>query len=140
MTFPSPPHNPLSLTKLTQIPGITSVHELHVWRLDQRKAIASAHIVVAEPDVADFMAKAKTIRECLHAYGIHSTTLQPELYVPPPRPSAPEPSATPGTGTGVGMGGDCAAAGGGGGGAACQIVCGQGRCDHLTCCNTLVQL
>lgn len=64
---------------LESIPGVLSVHELHVWRLDQRKAIASAHVVVSDPDVESFMRKAKVITECLHAYGIHSATLQPEL-------------------------------------------------------------
>jgi zinc transporter 1 len=64
---------------LESIPGVQSVHELHVWRLDQKKSIASAHIVVSDPDIASFMRKAKTFRECLHAYGIHSATLQPEL-------------------------------------------------------------
>ncbi|XPS97460.1 hypothetical protein M3J09_006688 [Ascochyta lentis] len=66
---------------LESIPGVLSVHELHVWRLDQRKAIASAHVVVSDPDVESFMRKAKVISECLHAYGIHSVTLQPELPV-----------------------------------------------------------
>ncbi|KAJ4317320.1 hypothetical protein N0V94_005005 [Neodidymelliopsis sp. IMI 364377] len=66
---------------LESIPGVLSVHELHIWRLDQRKAIASAHIVVSDPDVEAFMKKAKVISECLHAYGIHSATLQPELPV-----------------------------------------------------------
>ncbi|KAH6643613.1 cation efflux system protein czcD [Boeremia exigua] len=64
---------------LESIPGVLSVHELHVWRLDQRKAVASAHVVVSDPDVESFMKKAKVITECLHAYGIHSVTLQPEL-------------------------------------------------------------
>ncbi len=64
---------------LESIPGVLSVHELHVWRLDQKKAIASAHVVVGDPDVRSFMAKAKVITECLHAYGVHSVTLQPEL-------------------------------------------------------------
>jgi zinc transporter 1 len=64
---------------LESIPGVVSVHELHVWRLDQKKAIASAHIVVNDPDIKSFMDNAKTFRECLHAYGIHSATLQPEL-------------------------------------------------------------
>lgn len=64
---------------LESIPGVLSVHELHVWRLDQKKAIASAHIVVSDPDIASFMSKAKVFSECLHAYGIHSATLQPEL-------------------------------------------------------------
>ncbi|KAF3010922.1 hypothetical protein E8E13_010045 [Curvularia kusanoi] len=64
---------------MESIPGIVSVHELHIWRLDQRKAVASAHVVVSDPDVKSFMAKAKIITECLHAYGVHSVTLQPEL-------------------------------------------------------------
>lgn len=66
---------------IESIPGVLSVHELHVWRLDQRKAIASAHVVVSDRDVEIFMRKAKVISECLHAYGIHSVTLQPELPV-----------------------------------------------------------
>ncbi|CAO2653953.1 Nn.00g106860.m01.CDS01 [Neocucurbitaria sp. VM-36] len=66
---------------LESIPGVRSVHELHVWRLDQKKAVASAHIVVSDPDIASFMKKAEIFSECLHAYGIHSATLQPELAV-----------------------------------------------------------
>ncbi|TVY28846.1 Zinc/cadmium resistance protein [Lachnellula hyalina] len=64
---------------LEKIPGITSVHELHAWRLSQNKAIASAHVVTLEQEVVGFMGQAKLIGECLHAYGIHSTTLQPEF-------------------------------------------------------------
>ncbi|KAF3768040.1 hypothetical protein M406DRAFT_350878 [Cryphonectria parasitica EP155] len=63
---------------LEQIPGIESVHELHIWRLDQQKAIASAHVVVSDPSMDSFLEKARTVNECLHAYGIHSATLQPE--------------------------------------------------------------
>lgn len=66
---------------LEAIPGVVSVHELHVWRLDQKKAVASAHIVVSDPDIASFVKKAKIFTECLHAYGIHSATLQPELAI-----------------------------------------------------------
>ncbi|AEO66805.1 uncharacterized protein THITE_2144300 [Thermothielavioides terrestris NRRL 8126] len=111
---------------IEKIPGIESVHELHVWRLDQKKAIASAHITVSDPDVSSFMAKAKTIRECLHAYGIHSTTLQPEL------PREPVPRDGAGGGDNGGAGGKRHAP--------CQIMCGKGLCDHLMCCNTLVQV
>lgn len=64
---------------LESIPGVLSVHELHIWRLDQKKAVASAHVVVSNPDIASFMSKAKVFSECLHAYGIHSATLQPEI-------------------------------------------------------------
>ncbi|KAI1875101.1 uncharacterized protein JN550_002530 [Neoarthrinium moseri] len=89
---------------LEKIPGIESVHELHIWRLDQQKSIASAHVVVSDDNVTNFMDSAKTIKECLHAYGIHSATLQPELAQPPPRSSdiegltttsAPTPAYTP---------------------------------------------
>lgn len=47
--------------------------------------------------MAEFMGQASTIRECLHAYGIHSVTLQPELRrrvslgTPSPSPSASVP-------------------------------------------------
>jgi zinc transporter 1 len=67
---------------LEAIPGVLGVHELHVWRLDQKKAVASAHIKVSDPDIASFMEKARIFSECLHAYGIHSATLQPELASP----------------------------------------------------------
>ncbi|KAK4199688.1 putative inorganic ion transporter [Triangularia verruculosa] len=93
---------------IEKIPGVHTVHELHVWRLNQEKSIASAHVVVSDPDMAKFMAKAKTISECLHAYGIHSATLQPELI---------RASLTP---TG------------------CQISCGSGMCEKLTCCSVSV--
>ncbi|KAK2784205.1 hypothetical protein FQN51_004185 [Onygenales sp. PD_10] len=64
---------------LETIPGILSIHELHAWRLNQNKAIASAHVVTSDSSLANFMARAQRIGECLHAYGIHSVTLQPEL-------------------------------------------------------------
>ncbi|KAL2130960.1 hypothetical protein VTI74DRAFT_5723 [Chaetomium olivicolor] len=126
---------------IAKIPGIQSVHELHVWRLDQKKAIASAHIVVSDPDmnVASFMAKAKTIRECLHAYGIHSTTLQPELAGPAVASLAPMVEGDR-DGNGVGGGSSERSAPSSSQSSACQILCGKGMCDHLMCCNALVQV
>ena len=64
---------------LEAIPGVLSVHELHVWRLNEEKACATAHIVVADASLDHFKAIAKIINECLHAYGIHSATIQPEV-------------------------------------------------------------
>ncbi|KAL2171989.1 hypothetical protein VTG60DRAFT_726 [Thermothelomyces hinnuleus] len=109
---------------LEKIPGIVAVHELHVWRLNQNKAVASAHVVVSDPDVASFMARARTIRECLHAYGIHSTTLQPELLLVPP--SSPPPPDGPVFAVAEPP--------------VCQIVCGKGVCGHLMCCDPLRQV
>jgi solute carrier family 30 (zinc transporter), member 1 len=67
---------------LETIPSVLSVHELHVWRLNQTKSLASAHVVVgADTSVEEFQSVAKTINECLHAYGVHSVTLQPEVQL-----------------------------------------------------------
>ncbi len=64
---------------LEKVPGVLSIHELHAWRLSQHKALASAHVLTTDDSLSNFMERAKLINECLHAYGIHSTTLQPEL-------------------------------------------------------------
>ncbi|GAB1209507.1 hypothetical protein APSETT445_008286 [Aspergillus pseudonomiae] len=58
-------------------PG-TTIHELHIWRLNQHKTLASVHVVVSDPSVENFAKTTKTMNECFHAYGIHSATLQPE--------------------------------------------------------------
>ncbi|KAI5921271.1 cation efflux protein [Camillea tinctor] len=124
---------------LEKIPGIESVHELHIWRLDQQKAIASAHVVVSNNEMSDFMDRARTVSECLHAYGIHSATLQPEL-------SSSSVLATPAENSqanslvNVVSGADSAAPSGSSirrrraEDVACQIVCGN-LCENLTCCN-----
>ncbi|KAF1970955.1 cation efflux protein [Bimuria novae-zelandiae CBS 107.79] len=98
---------------LESIPGVLGVHELHVWRLNQTKSLASAHVVVTDTGVKEFMGRAKVISECLHAYGIHSATLQPELA----------------------DGGDVRVQGGEQLGAEkCRITCGT-LCEPLKCCN-----
>ncbi|KAI9645603.1 hypothetical protein NHQ30_006345 [Ciborinia camelliae] len=93
---------------IKNIPGILSIHELHIWSLCQRKTVASAHIITIEPDIGAFMKQAKLIRECLHAYGIHSVTLQAEAS----------------NGAIInGIGAD----------EKCQMVCGS-LCEELACC------
>lgn len=75
---------------ILSIKGVVSVHELHIWQLSDVKMIASLHIQVAfDPeedeggtDGGRYMKLAREIRKCLHAYGIHSSTIQPE-YVKP---------------------------------------------------------
>lgn len=121
------------LTK-TQIPGIESVHELHVWRLDQKKAIATAHVMVSDPEqsVSSFMEQAKTISECLHAYGIHSATIQPELAGKSSETGTPEvviSSTASATSTAVRHRRRPETTL-----AACQMLCGKGICENLMCC------
>ncbi|KAH8764323.1 cation efflux family protein [Diaporthe sp. PMI_573] len=119
---------------LEQIPGIESVHELHIWRLDQQKAIASAHVVVSDQSMSNFIEKARTVNECLHAYGIHSSTLQPETaedVAQAPQETAVATTASTSGSVSEGVGSalrrrrlDPAA---------CQIICSN-LCHNLMCC------
>ena len=96
---------------MEQVPGVLSVHELHVWRLNEHKALASAHVTIADPSLKLFQQQAKIINECLHAYGVHSVTLQPEL-------AREDLLRTRSITEGIAM---------------CQMNCGP-SCDELTCC------
>ncbi|GAB7347447.1 hypothetical protein MBLNU459_g4364t2 [Dothideomycetes sp. NU459] len=69
------------------LPGIISCHHLHVWQLSDTKLVASLHVQVdfdfkAEGS-ARYMELALAIRDCLHEYGIHSSTIQPEFCLDP---------------------------------------------------------
>ncbi|PGG97688.1 CDF family cation efflux system protein [Blastomyces parvus] len=125
---------------LETIPGVLSVHELHAWRLNQNKAIASAHVVTSDSSLTGFMARAQRIGECLHAYGIHSVTLQPELasststsVVGEGLSSEEETGTGTGTDTGAGAGAEGLRMRRESRGSMCKIVCKSG-CEALTCC------
>ncbi|CAE6426766.1 unnamed protein product [Rhizoctonia solani] len=61
---------------LNKTKGVLAVHELHVWQLSEAKSVASVHVRVAHP--TEFMAIAARVRGVLHAFGVHSSTIQPE--------------------------------------------------------------
>lgn len=65
------------------LPGVVSCHHVHIWQLSDTKVVASMHIQVSFPITAEngerYMELAKSARKCLHAYGIHSATIQPEF-------------------------------------------------------------
>jgi zinc transporter 1 len=68
---------------IEELPGILSCHHLHVWQLSDTKLVASLHVQI-EFDFkgegsARYMQLAKAVRHCLHGYGIHSSTIQPEF-------------------------------------------------------------
>lgn len=72
---------------IQDIPGIFECHEFHVWQLSDSQTVASLHIQV-EFDFkgegsARYMELARAVKRCLHAYGIHSVTLQPEFCLDP---------------------------------------------------------
>ncbi|KAL2261355.1 hypothetical protein VTK26DRAFT_4331 [Humicola hyalothermophila] len=65
------------------LPGVISCHHVHIWQLSDTKVVASMHIRVSFPiseaNGERYMELSKMARKCLHAYGIHSATIQPEF-------------------------------------------------------------
>lgn len=62
---------------IVSVPGVASVHDLHLWAITQSKASLSAHAVLAEG------ADAETVRRAIEArlqqkFDLHHTTLQLE--------------------------------------------------------------
>ncbi|KAI9806656.1 MAG: hypothetical protein M1825_006113 [Sarcosagium campestre] len=72
---------------IEELPGIVSAHHLHVWQLSDTKLVASLHVQVGfdfkGEGSARYMKLARAVRSCLHAYGIHSSTIQPEFCLDP---------------------------------------------------------
>jgi len=68
---------------IVDLDGIISCHHLHVWQLSDTKLVASLHVQVdfdfKGEGSARYMDLARQIRQCLHEYGIHSSTIQPEF-------------------------------------------------------------
>ncbi|KAL2270051.1 hypothetical protein VTJ83DRAFT_2235 [Remersonia thermophila] len=65
------------------LPGVVSCHHVHIWQLSDTKIVASMHIQLAfdisEANGERYMELSRMARKCLHAYGIHSATIQPEF-------------------------------------------------------------
>ena len=80
----------MSIDEIKQdIEGLKRViecHHLHVWQLSDTKLIASLHVKVdcevEGTGSASYMHLAREVRQCLHEYGIHSSTIQPEFCSP----------------------------------------------------------
>ncbi|TKA28146.1 hypothetical protein B0A50_04117 [Salinomyces thailandicus] len=72
---------------IEDLPGIISCHHLHVWQLSDTKLVASLHVQVVfdfkGEGSARYMQLAQAVRQCLHEYGIHSSTIQPEFCLDP---------------------------------------------------------
>ncbi|KAF6805283.1 zinc cadmium resistance protein [Colletotrichum sojae] len=68
---------------IENLPGVISCHHIHIWQLSDTKHVASMHVQVSFPISAEggekYMELSKRARKCLHAYGIHSATIQPEF-------------------------------------------------------------
>lgn len=67
---------------ILSLPGVEDVHHFHVWQLSTSKVVASLHVRVSiseDPQGSKTsMRLMQEIKSCLHAYGIHSSTIQLE--------------------------------------------------------------
>ncbi|KAA0714772.1 Protein phosphatase 1 regulatory subunit 37 [Triplophysa tibetana] len=105
---------------LTHVPGVLTVHELHVWQLSETYVVASVHVHCPEKlnaeECSDLMEK---ITGVLKAFGINHCTVQPE-FLPSERRYA------------VNSGGDGPAAPVSLG---CSLRCGE-ECAEKLCCSS----
>ncbi|XP_066236357.1 calcium/manganese antiporter SLC30A10 isoform X1 [Saccopteryx leptura] len=62
------------MSKLSTVPGISSVHEVHVWELISGKIIATLHIKYQKD--RGYQDASMKIREIFHKAGIHNVTIQ----------------------------------------------------------------
>ncbi|GAA5882198.1 hypothetical protein JCM1840_000746 [Sporobolomyces johnsonii] len=63
-------------SSIAAVPGVINVHDLHVWSLSESKIVASVHIMVKGPDLVTV---SREIKRRFHRFGIHSSTIQPEI-------------------------------------------------------------
>ncbi|XP_063775934.1 calcium/manganese antiporter SLC30A10-like [Pseudophryne corroboree] len=63
--------------KIAQVPGVRSIHEIHIWELASGKNIATLHVKFHF--LSDYMAANRDIRNIFHAEGVHAVTLQAEF-------------------------------------------------------------
>ena len=68
---------------IESLDGVVSCHHVHVWQLSDTKLVASLHVQLGfdfeGAGKKEYMRLAKEVRTCLHEYGIHSSTIQPEF-------------------------------------------------------------
>ncbi|SGZ57879.1 CIC11C00000002105 [Sungouiella intermedia] len=77
--------------EITLIPAIKSLHDFHIWNLNEDFLVASVHIELNSSEQDEAVSENETInkaafvevvglvREILHKYGIDSVTIQPEF-------------------------------------------------------------
>jgi len=61
---------------IASVPGVDGVHDLHIWSLDHRQAVASVHVVAA-PDASPGLGK-RVSTLLADRFGIEHTTVQTE--------------------------------------------------------------
>jgi cobalt-zinc-cadmium efflux system protein len=68
---------------LTRVPGVSAVHDLHVWHMTSQRTALSAHLVIRDP--ADWPETLEAAQRLLaERFGIDHVTLQPSWQRPVP--------------------------------------------------------
>lgn len=134
---------------INSLPGVISCHHLHVWQLSDTKLVSSLHIKVdcdIKGEGSDrYMELARQVRECLHDYGIHSSTIQPEFHADSSTcgsdADGDDTVVGPGSGTGTGKGKGsasgsvrCSSACEAENGESCLLNCSKDCADNSQCC------
>ena len=99
---------------LQTVPEITSIHELHIWRLTNEKIIASAHL--HRKTLTNYMLVAEKVKKFFHSIGIHSVTMQYECDDDDQQTALLSPENL------SKIAGDC------------LLRCGTDACESQTCC------
>lgn len=67
---------------IQRITGEATIHDLHVWSVDDKNVVATMHLLHASDSLKDYDHLSEEVRKCLHLWGIHSVTIQPETIIP----------------------------------------------------------
>ena len=68
--------------EISSVAGITNIHHVHVWQLDDHKIIFEAHIdLEVDISVSQFDSKLTDIKRILLTHGIDHSNIQPEFNV-----------------------------------------------------------
>ncbi len=75
----TPPHIDLNevADAISAVPGVTQVHDLHVWTVTSGVVAMSGHAVVCEPEQSQVVLE--TVQERMAGLGIHHVTVQIEI-------------------------------------------------------------
>jgi zinc transporter 1 len=66
--------------QLETIGAVEGVHDIHVWGINAEKFVGTAHIVLNEScTTSEISAAIDTAKLIMHGFGVHATTVQPEV-------------------------------------------------------------
>jgi zinc transporter 1 len=65
-------------TTILAVPGVTSLHQLHMWQLSEAQCVASVHVEL-DTSARVYMDVAAEIKRRLAGLGIENVTIQPEF-------------------------------------------------------------